>query len=126
MPNNTDIGTIKINSNGFSYYTIDPTSSPIWSSSTTEFNLHFVMFMGETDGGGFLDDAWSWATDHFYIGVEGEISYGVQLSGIVYKGAGLNINPGSQVVAEGGISNRGSYVNSYPIVPASQMDKVKH
>ena len=73
---------------------------------------------GSTGGGGFL-------ADHFYIGAEGEISYGVQLSGIVYKGAGLNINPVSQVVTEGGISNGGSYVNSYPIVPASQMDKGK-
>lgn len=76
-------------------------------------------------GGSWTSDVWSWTKDHFYIGAEGEITYGVQLSGIVYKGVGLNINPVSQVVAEGKISNRGGYVNNYPIVPAAYMDKGK-
>lgn len=76
-------------------------------------------------GGGSWSSVWSFFNDHFYIGLQGEITYGAQLSGIVYKGVGLNINPVSQVVVEGKLSNRGSYVNNYPIVPAAHMDKGK-
>ncbi len=51
LPNNTVLSSIVTSSGGFNYYTIDPTSSPMWSSSTTEFNLHFVWFMGSGGDG---------------------------------------------------------------------------
>ena len=75
--------------------------------------------------GNWISEVWGWTKDHFYICAEGEITYGVQLSGIVYKGYGLNINPVSQVVAEGKLSNKDSYSNNYPIVPPAHMYKGK-
>ena len=89
------------------------------------YNNYLLLDDEQVDGSNWVSDAWSWTKDHFYIDAEGEITYGVQLSGIVYKGVGLKINPVSQVVAEGKISNRDSYVISYPIVPATYMDKGK-
>jgi len=92
--------------------------------STGTLNIHITK-AGRAAGQGGTSAVGNFFSDHFYVGAEGEITYGVQLSGIVYKGVGLNLNPVSQVVAEGKISNRGSYANSYPIVPAAYMDKGK-
>ena len=50
LSNNTDLSSIQIGSEGFSYSTIDPTSYPIWNSGAFEPNRHFVRFMGSAGG----------------------------------------------------------------------------
>jgi len=95
------------------------------TGSRTESKYVYDQTAGQNGAGGWMSDAWSWAKDHFYVGVEGEITYGTQFSGIINKGIGLNINVASEVVTEAKISNRGSYVNNYSIAPLSYMDKGK-
>jgi RHS repeat-associated protein len=103
-----------------------------WGYYTSEmnegsFDLDFIANYGvaNSEGGSWVSDAWDWTKDHFYIGAEGEITYGVQLAGKINKAVGLNLNIASQTVLEGKISNKGSYANSYPIVPLAHMDKGK-
>lgn len=76
-------------------------------------------------GQGVTSAVGNFFSDHFYVGAEGEISYGVQLAGMIKKGVGVNINPVSQIVAEGSISNRGHSVDNYSIQNAGSADKVK-
>ncbi len=58
-------------------------------------------------GSNWASDAWSWTKDHFYVGAEGEITYGPQLAATLKNGLGFNINPYSIVKAEGSLNNKG-------------------
>jgi len=49
---------------------------------------------------------YSLAKDHFYVGMEGEITRGVQIAVILKNGLGVNIDPYSKVVIEGSLSNK--------------------
>ncbi len=53
-----------------------------------------------------LNDAWLWTKNHFYIGVDGEITYGAQLALTLKNGLGINFAPKHEVVLQGAWNNR--------------------
>ena len=54
----------------------------------------------------------SWAKDHFYVGLEGEITYGLQFAATLKNGLGLNLDPNSAVMAKGSLSNKEKAFNT--------------
>jgi RHS repeat-associated protein len=89
------------------------------------FHRNILQNKHKNQGQGAASAVGNFFSDHFYVGAEGEISYGVQLAGMIKKGVGVNINPVSQIVAEGSISNRGHSIDNYSIQNAGSADKVK-
>ena len=60
----------------------------------------------QTQISNWVSDTYSLTKDHFYIGMEGEVTRGVQIAVILKNGVGVNIDPYSKVVIEGSLSNK--------------------
>lgn len=95
-------------------YNHSPIRGYDWGTSnpglgSTPYNAATCYGRAVNGGGDWLNETWNWAKNHFYIGAEGEITYGVQLAGTLKNGLGLNISPYHQVKAEGSKSNRGKF-----------------
>ena len=72
-----------------------------------------------------LKQAWDWAKEHFYVGVEGDISYGVQISGKISKTLGFNVNILSETLVDTKLSNKDNYFKTYELVPLNSIDRGK-
>jgi len=63
-------------------------------------------YSSQTRISNWASDAYSWAKDHFYVGMEGEITRGDQIAVTLKNGLGVNLDPYSTVVVEGSLSNK--------------------
>ena len=63
-------------------------------------------YSSQTRISNWASDAYSWAKNHFYVGMEGEITRGDQIAVTLKNGLGVNLDPYSTVVVEGSLSNK--------------------
>ncbi|RCW38858.1 hypothetical protein [Marinilabilia salmonicolor] len=73
----------------------------------------------------WIGDAFYWAKDHHYYGIEGNVAHGIQAGAICKNLIGLEIGMLNQTVLEGEFSNKKQDWASHELKPLLMADKVE-